>query len=260
MDLSATFYFVAVTAVLITGISKSGFGGGLGVMSVPLMSLYVAPQFAVAVLMPILLAMDFIIVWKYRAHWNRRVVSMLLPGAAVGLAVGGITFQWMSADVIRFAIGVLALLFVGQFVLAQRRERAPATSSTFAIFGLGALSGFASFVAHAGGPPVKGILLRQNMDKSVFVGTNTMFFFAMNAVKTLAYGAIGQFSQESISVSFVLAPMLFVGIGLGLFLHRFLAPAVFIRLVYGFLFLAGSKLLFDSAGIIWTEWIAIARY
>ncbi len=38
------FYVLAVPAVLIAGISKAGFGGGVGVMAVPLMSLAVAPQ------------------------------------------------------------------------------------------------------------------------------------------------------------------------------------------------------------------------
>lgn len=62
MDFTTEFYVVTAFAVIITGISKSGFGGGLGVMSVSLMSLYVPPQFAVAVLMPVLLAMDLLIV------------------------------------------------------------------------------------------------------------------------------------------------------------------------------------------------------
>ncbi|GFE48421.1 UPF0721 transmembrane protein [Roseobacter cerasinus] len=252
MDLTSSFYIVSALAVVITGISKSGFGGGLGVMSVPLMSLYIAPQVAVAILMPVLLAMDLIIVWQYRHRWNRAVVRMLLPGAGAGLILGAISFHWMSADLIRFAVGVLALVFVAQFLLAQTRGRGVGASSGATILALGALSGFASFVAHAGGPPVKGILLRQNMQKSVFVGTNTMFFFAMNAIKTVSYAGMGQFSTESLQVSLLLAPMLVVGIGLGLILHRVIAQTIFTRLVYGFLFLAGVKLLYDSGGAILT--------
>lgn len=32
MDQSIAFYVVAVVAIVLTGVSKSGFGGGLGVM------------------------------------------------------------------------------------------------------------------------------------------------------------------------------------------------------------------------------------
>ena len=66
MDHTFAFYGVAAFSVLLTGLSKSGFGGGLGVMAVPMMSLFVTPQFAAAVMMPILLAMDVLIVWRYR--------------------------------------------------------------------------------------------------------------------------------------------------------------------------------------------------
>ncbi|MEO1798562.1 MAG: sulfite exporter TauE/SafE family protein, partial [Pseudomonadota bacterium] len=36
MEQSVGFYVVAIAAILLTGVSKSGFGGGLGVMAVPL--------------------------------------------------------------------------------------------------------------------------------------------------------------------------------------------------------------------------------
>ncbi|WP_195819435.1 sulfite exporter TauE/SafE family protein [Roseobacter sp. MH60115] len=251
MELSTSFYLVTACAVVITGISKSGFGGGLGVMSVPLMSLYITPQLAVAILMPVLLAMDLIIVWSYRHHWNRAIVAMLLPGAAVGLALGAMSFQWMSADVIRCAVGMLALFFVAQFIWGERSKHSKRPSGKATVLTLGALSGFASFVAHAGGPPVKGILLRQGMEKTVFVGTNTMFFFAMNATKTVAYSSMGHFTRDSMTVSLLLVPMLLIGITLGTVLHKFIAQSVFTRFVYGFLFLAGVKLLWDSSLAIW---------
>lgn len=250
MDLTISFFLVASCAVLVTGISKSGFGGGLGVMSVPLMSLYIAPQLAVAILMPILLAMDLLIVWRYRHRWSRPVVAALLPGAAAGLFVGAVAFQWMSADLIRFCVGLLALFFVAQYVRGVGRvESAPAPSRPV-VFLLGGLSGFASFVAHAGGPPVKGILLREGLEKSVFVGTNTMFFFALNATKSVAYSAMGQLTAESLRISLLLAPLLFVGIGLGLALHKTVSQAIFTRIVYIFLTMAGLKLLWDGRAVI----------
>ncbi|MCR9088210.1 MAG: sulfite exporter TauE/SafE family protein [Rhodobacteraceae bacterium] len=250
MDLTISFFLVASCAVLVTGISKSGFGGGLGVMSVPLMSLYIAPQLAVAILMPILLAMDLLIVWQYRHRWSKPVVTALLPGAAVGLGLGALAFQWMSADLIRFCVGLLALFFVLQYVRGLRRTQTVPAPARGVVFLLGGLSGFASFVAHAGGPPVKGILLREGLEKSVFVGTNTMFFFTLNATKSVAYSAMGQLTADSLRISLMLAPLLFVGIGLGLVLHRTVSQAIFTRIVYVFLSMAGLKLLWDGRSVI----------
>lgn len=251
MDLPISFYVVSAFAVTLTGLSKSGFGGGLGILSVPLMSLFVPPQFALAVLIPVLLVMDILVVWRYRASWRRDVIGLMLPGALMGLAVGAVSFQWMNANVIKTLIGMLALVFVAQFALRSLSDRQAVHPSRPVVFGLGALSGFGSFVAHAGGPPVKGFLLGQNMEKSTFVGTNTMFFFCLNSLKAITYGAMGQLSIDSLQVSLVLAPMLFLGIGLGLWMHRYVDQTMFTRLVYGCLTLTGLRLLWDGAISPW---------
>lgn len=246
MDLPLSFYLVTTLAILITGISKSGFGGGLGVMSVPLMSVFVPPQLAAAVLMPILLAMDIIIVIQYRHHWSRRIVLVMLPGALLGLAIGAASFRWMDGDLIKLIVGVLAIVFVAQYLLGTAAPEDRRKSPRFVVLGLGTVSGFASFVAHAGGPPVKGFLLRQGLHKTDFVGTNTMYFFAMNALKTVAYGAMGQYSLQSLTISAAVAPMLLLGIFIGTRLHRFVDQQRFTLVVYVFLGITGAKLLSDS--------------
>ena len=63
------FYLAAVPAVLLFGIAKGGFGGGLGVVAVPLMALVVSPLQAAAVLLPILCLMDLVGLWVYRGKW-----------------------------------------------------------------------------------------------------------------------------------------------------------------------------------------------
>ena len=246
MDQSIAFYVVAVVAILLTGVSKSGFGGGLGVMAVPLMSLFVTPQFAAAVMMPILLAMDFLIVWRYRATWDSRIILSLLPAAFVGLVLGSLSFHYMDANAVRFLVGLLAAFFVLQFMASRRAELSQQRMPKPVIFAIGALSGFASFIADAGGPPVKGYLLRQQREKSWFVGTNTFFFFALNFLKTIAYGVFGTLSVESLQISALLSPMLLLGVFLGFRLHTILDQRVFVKVVYGFLALTAVKLLYDS--------------
>ena len=44
------FYLLAIPVVLLVGISKGGFGGGLGVLAVPLLSLMIDPRIAAALL------------------------------------------------------------------------------------------------------------------------------------------------------------------------------------------------------------------
>ena len=245
MDLTTAFYVTTICAILLTGVSKSGFGGGLGVISVPLISLSVSPVVAVAVLMPILLIMDILIVARYRNEWDAQVLLQLLPGAVIGLTLGATVFELMDAALVRLLVGLLALFFVVQYLVGGRAHHG--ASRDHWIGGvLGAVSGFASYVAHAGGPPVKGFLLRKDLGKTRFVGTNTMFFFTMNMIKTVAYGAFGSMTSETLWVSLWVSPFLFVGVFIGLKLHRLVDQARFTQIVYAFLSLTAVKLIWDS--------------
>lgn len=244
--LKLEFYLIASTAVLITGISKSGFAGGLGVLAVPMMSLFHTPQVAVTIMMPILLMIDCANIWKYRGSWSGQVVSSLLPGALLGLVLGALTFQWMNASSLKLAVGAMALLFAAQYAMCRTGGAARRETGFVTIFSLGTVSGFASFVAHAGGPPVKGYLLRQNMDKSEFVGTNAIFFFALNFLKAFTYLGMGQFTAETLYISASLIPILIVGVFLGFRLHGMVNQRAFTSIAYLLLAIAGVKLLWDG--------------
>lgn len=246
MDVSISFYLAAALSIVVTGLSKSGFGGGLGVMAVPIMSLFAPPQVAAAVLMPILISMDVLIVLRYRKDWDRAVVLTLIPGAAVGLGIGAVFFGTLDADIIRFAVGILAATFVIQYLVQGRAWGQSGSQGRTIVWTLGFISGFASYIAHAGGPPVKGYLLSQNMPKSRFVGTNTAFFFVLNVVKTIAYGSTGTMDWSTLEISLLLSPMLFIGVLLGMWLHAKVDQRFFVRVVYGFLALTALRLLWTS--------------
>ena len=55
----------------------------------------------------------------------------------------------------------------------------------------GTASGFTTFVAHAGGPPVAMYLLARGVPKTVFAGTNVAFFILANVLKLPSYVALG---------------------------------------------------------------------
>ena len=105
------FYALAVPAIMIAGISKGGFGGGLVVMAVPLMALVVAPQQAAAVMLPILMAMDVGAVWAYRRTWRRDLILFLLPAAVIGIVLGWASFGLLDASLVRLLLAVIALTF-----------------------------------------------------------------------------------------------------------------------------------------------------
>lgn len=244
---SPGFFLVAGFAITLIGISKSGFAGGLGVLGVPLMALYVSPQLALAIQMPLLILMDLANCWRYWRSWSRPVVLALLPSALLGLLCGAAMFQVADSSVLKAMVGTMALYTTGRFFLGYAVAKKAKQWSYPLISVAGFICGFAGIVAHAGGPAIKGYLLSLNMEKSMFVGTNSMFFLFLNFVKGGIYGALSQYSTQSLMLSLQLVPFLVLGVFLGFRFHKMVSQSVFMNLAYGLLGLAGLRLIWDVA-------------
>jgi uncharacterized membrane protein YfcA len=240
------FYVIVIPAVLLVGISKGGFGGGVGLIGTPMVALVTTPTQAAAILLPILCAMDIVGVIAYRRSWDPVNMRILVPGSVLGILLGTATFRFLDENLIRLLIGSLALAFVLRYWLA----REPAAESTAPDRRAGslwaALSGFTSFVAHAGGPPLSVYLLPQKMDKTLFVGTTVIYFGFVNYLKLIPYSLLGQFSGENLVTSLLLSPLAPLGMWLGIWLHRRIEEQLFYQTVYLMLAVVGLKLLYDG--------------
>ena len=152
----------------------------------------------------------------------------------------------MDENAVRLILGVITLGFAVTYFAPKSEPAAPRRGSGLIGALCGIISGFTSFVAHAGGAPIKFFLLPQRMDKTIFVGTNVAFFFAVNQLKLIPYAWLGQFSTPNLTTSLVLAPLAPLGIWLGIRLHHVIPQEFFYRICYGLLFVAGGKLLWDG--------------
>ena len=138
-----------------------------------------------------------------------------------------------------------------QFVwLARKSALAPRAPDRRAGSFWAALSGFTSFVAHAGGPPLSVYLLPQNMDKTRFVGTTVIYFAFVNYLKLVPYSFLGQFSGENLLTSLILSPLAPLGMWLGIWLHRRIDEQLFYQTVYLMLAVVGLKLLYDGVAAL----------
>ena len=246
--LPLAFWVLALAATVLVGMSKAGFGGAAGSLGVPLMALVVAPPFAAAVMLPILLTIDAIGLVVFRGRGDPANLRIILPSAMIGIGLGWLTFGHIDARWIRLLIGIEALAFAFDRFRAARNVASAVPSAPTLGPGIfwSALSGFTSFVSHAGGPPIMQYLMPQNMDKMRLVGTTVIFFSVVNFAKLGPYAQLGLIDLSNLGVSLLLAP----AIPLGYFLGYRLLHAVDMRgfnLVTAWTLLAaGTKLVYDG--------------
>lgn len=242
------FYVAAVPAVLLFGISKGGFGGGLGVVSVPLMALVISPVQAAAIMLPILCIMDLFAIRRFRGLWVWSELKVLVPASLLGIGIGTALFGYLSAAGIRLIVGFVAIAFTAYYWISRGISSEAASTDFPRVYGIlgGGMAGFTSFVAHAGGPPVNMYLLRRSLNRTEFAATTVFFFAVVNYVKLIPYSWLGQFDTSNLVTAAVLSPLAPLGIEIGHFLHRRVSDRFFFQSLYVLLFVVGCKLIYDG--------------
>ncbi len=242
------FYAVAIPAVVLVGFTKAGLGGAVGGLGVPLMTLVIGAPQAVAVLLPILLLMDAMGLWAFRSRVDMHLLRHVVPAGLVGTAIGALTFGLVDERWIRALIGIEAMAFGWQ----RLREGASAWQgegrrfSRARAWGWAAVSGFTSFVSHAGGPPLMQFLMSLKLDKLILVGTVAWYFAFINVAKLVPYAWLGLFDATNLGTSLVLLPAVPIGYALGVrFVHR-VKLATFVRIAAVAMLLTGAKLSWDA--------------
>ncbi len=227
------------------GISKSGFGAGFGSLAVPLMALAVSVPKAAAIFMPILLLIDCLGLAAFRKDYDKALLKFLLPFGLAGVLVGTLLFKLLDAHIVAGVVGGFTLLF-----LAQRLLFPPKPGSPLPPRWLGAVltvtSGFTSFIAHAGSPPLNAYVLPLKLTPIVFAATMSFFYFVINLAKWIPYAWLGLLDMPNFATSLVLMPIAPLGVWIGLKVTRKINPTLFYRLVYIGMFLTGCKLLWNA--------------
>ncbi len=239
------FYLCAVPAVLLFGMAKGGFGGGISMLSVPLIALAVSPVQAAAILLPILVVMDLFALKSFSGQCSKENLKIIIPGAVIGLLVGTFTFRYLSADMMRIIIGAIAVIFTLNYWFKPKIDTVLQPNRLKGTI-WGAISGFTSFGIHAGSPPISIYLLPQNMDKTILMGTFAWFFAVVNLLKLIPYIWLGLFDHTNIIASLILVPLAPIGVALGYYLLQTVSVSTIYRFCYFFLFIAGITLLYKG--------------
>lgn len=243
------FYAVAVPAVVLMGLAKGGFTG-VGALAMPLLALAVSPVRAAAILLPILIVQDVVGVWAFRKSWDGRVLAWMLPGAAVGIALGYVFAANVSAVAVLIAVGIVSLVYGGWQLFRRWLGHEPVARRLPGWVGslLGVASGFTSQIAHAGQPPYQLWVLPMRLPRDVLVGTTAIYFATINWVKVPAYWALGQFTTANLWAAASLIPVAVIATLAGVRLVRRFDADRFYTAIHWLMVLLGLLLLWEAFG------------
>jgi uncharacterized protein len=248
------FWVFVAAAVIIQGISKSGFAGGAGILSLPLMMLVMPVDLVAASMLPLLILCDMNALYH---HWHNRVwkhVFQIYLPAIAGIFAGAAVWWWIGREgveaweiVIKRFVGVIAVLFAlyiaAKEISMQWVARHRMSSRTGIIAGLTA--GFTSAVAHAAGPIVSLFIFSQGLGKTMFVGTVAWTFTLINLTKLPFYFAVGLIDVSVLRFDVLLIPFIPLGSALGMWMHHRVSESLFNRVIMVLTILAGIQLIFN---------------
>ena len=240
-------------ASILVGISKAGFGAGVGILAVPLMTIAISPTRMLGVLLPLLITGDIFSLLHYPKMQDFRNLSMLIPGCLLGIGIGALflkRFQLLTDGerVLCIFIGIICIVIVLIQLYVQlkvRRKSNPVAYRPRIWQGVtvGIIAGVTSTLAHAAGPIVLLFLLPQKLEKRVFMGTILVYFFVGNSAKLIPYLAGSIITRKTILESIRLIPWVIGGTLLGVWLNKKISGKVFSYIIYGITFLTGMGLL-----------------
>ena len=245
MEINYLFIACVVPAIILYGIAKSGLGGSVSLISVPLMTIVMPLNQALAIILPILIFSDFIAIYMFRKEFDLSTIKLIVPFAAIGIFIGSLTFSYFSEELLKLIVGVMGFLFAGHYFLFKKNKIIPKQRNFFKGGICSAIAGFTSFCVHAGGTPTSIYLLPLRLKKEIYVGTRVIFFTFVNLIKLPFYIHLSMVNFNSLFQSMMLVPFAILGIFTGYKILKIIDENLFYNIIYVLILLTSTNLIYN---------------
>lgn len=256
----ATVALIGVAAVLF-GLDKS-LAPGAGILAVAVLAGAIPAKEATGVTLLMAIAGDWCAIWAYRHDIVFRTLFRLLPSVGLGVLLGAGFLFIADDDVTKRTIGVILAVFVGAYFvnLLRKRlaagEKAPSPKSRLADgpaeggglvaklkhVGAGALAGFTTMVANAGGPVTAVYFMSERLGVKEFLGTTAGFYLVVNLVKLPFSIGLKMITWHTVVSMAWTVPLTVLAVICGRWVAKRLDRSVFSVVVYAFAVIAVVQL------------------
>lgn len=242
IELTALTWGVVVAGALLVGVAKTALPG-LATFVAAMFAAVLPARESTAVLLVLLMVGDLVAIWVYRRDADFRALLRLAPPVIVGLALGAAFLAWADNTTMRRTIGVILLALTALTLWNMRRSLDDAAQGVPARIGYGALGGFTTMAANAGGPVMTLYFLAARFDMIRFLGTQAWFFFLINVAKLPFSLGLGLLGGEMLVPLLVLAPVVLLGTWLGRVVIRHIDETWFTRVIIALTIVSSLYLL-----------------
>lgn len=258
----AWWYYLCVGAsVFIMALSKGGFGGGIGILSIPLMAMVMGSQHMLGVMLPVLIACDLLANLHYLKEWDWGRLRWMLLGAFVGIAVGTWIFWNLRGmppasfnRLMNTMVGVLCLGIVALQAYRLFGKEVPSLPAHPASgLSVGVVAGALSTLNHAAGPITTLYLLQEKLEKRVLVGTLLLYTLIGNTAKLPTFLLMPMpdghplINAATLRDSIWFIPLIPMGTLLGAWMNRKVPEKPFTAIMYLAAALTAGQMVYKSA-------------
>ena len=232
---------LVLTSIGIAGMVQGATGFGFGLVGLALLANLVPLTEATLVIVPGVLGVNAVMLFKLRAHVRPRRVTPLLVASLCAVPLGVLFLARADLRLLRYALGVVLILSALQPLVPglAKKQWHPVWLGVPCGLASGVLSGAFS----TGGPPLVAYLAGQRLPKYAFAGT-LQLLFACNALTRITCLSVGGFfTREVVGLGLLGVVCAAAGAWVGLKLLTRIPEVALRRLVLAALFLLGVRYL-----------------
>ena len=235
---------LAALGALLIGMAKAGLSG-CGLASVLLFADAFGAKTSTGIVLPLLIAADFMGFYLWRGGGKWRQIIPLVPAAIVGVVVGWWLLDKLDNQLARVTIGwiILALVALKLVIDWKRDQLTELHKHPVFTNSIGVLAGAVTMLANAAGPVMSVYLLAKRSDKHEHLGVFIRFFLFINLVKVPFSANIGLINGASLLTNVVLLPALVLGAAIGWRVVKVMSQRVFEWVVFTFAIVAAVRLI-----------------
>ena len=238
------WFELALGAIFLLSAFTMGFAGfGFALVAVPLLTLLIPVQHAVALQLPFSLILFSYSGWHYRHHFSWSHVQPLIAGTIAGLTLGTLLLLHLPETALKriLAACIIAVVLLNLLPLSKAAITVMARSRWWGIF-WGFISGSFMGAYTIGGPPATVYIMSVSSNSyqaKSFLGS---YFAVLFVLMACIYSYTGVLTQEFLQSWLMFLPVVVLGFIVGIWAFARVSNLLYRRAVTGMLLFAALLL------------------